>query len=107
MNELYKLSIKELIESIEENILETKELRKRLLIELNQEKDVNRKMIKKELIERYDENIFRFKMQKLGLEEAIKEHAIYAYKKLDRNKTAQEAQVYFINKFKGANRLAN
>lgn len=93
MNELYNLSIQELIESIEENILETKELRKRLLIELNQEKDVNRKIIKKEIIERYDENMFRFKMQMFGIEEAIKEHAVYGYKKISiksNEKTAQE-----------------
>ena len=95
MKELYNLSIKELIESIDENILETKEVRKRLVIELNQEEDINRKMIKKELVEKYDENIFRYKMQKLGIEEMIKDHALYAYRK-----TAQEGQVqeqHFIN----------
>lgn len=85
---LQDLTIKELLESIDENISETKEVRKRLAIELNQEKDINRIMIKKELVEKYDENIFRYKMQKLGIEEMMKEHAIYAYKK-----TAQEGQV--------------
>ena len=85
---LQDLTIKELIESIDENISETKEARKRLVIELNQEKDINRKIIKKELIKRYDENIFRYKIQKLGIEEMIKDHALYAYKK-----TAQEGQV--------------
>ena len=85
---LQDLTIKELIESIDENISETKEVRKRLVIEFNQEKNINRKMIKKELIEKYDENIFRYKIQKLGIEEMIKDHALYAYKK-----TAQEGQV--------------
>lgn len=91
---LQDLTIKELIESIDENISETKEVRKRLVIELNQEKDINRKMIKKELVERYDENIFRYKIQKLGIEEMIKDHALYAYRK-----TAQEGQTQeqFIN----------
>lgn len=92
MKELYNLSIKELIESIDKNISETKEVRKRLVIELNQEKDINRKIIKKELIEKYDENIFRYKMQKLGIEEMIKDHALYAYKK-----TSQEGQSITIN----------
>lgn len=96
MNELSNLSIKELIESIDENILETKELRKRLLIEVNQEKDVNRKMVKKEMVERYNEKLYKFRIQKLELEEAMKEHAAYGYKKLDakvNEKAAQEGQV--------------
>lgn len=88
MKELYNLSIKELIEGIDENILEAKEARKKLVIELNQEKDINRKMIKKELIKKYDKNIFRYKIQKLEIEEMIKDHTFYGCKK-----TAQEGQV--------------
>lgn len=96
MKELSNLSIKELIESIEENFLETKVLRKRLLIEMNQEKDVNRKMSKKEMVERCNEKLYRFRMQKLELEEMMKDHAAYGYKKLGdkvNEKTAQEEQV--------------
>ena len=96
MNELSNLSIKELIESIEENILETSGLRKRLLIETNHEKDVNVKKYKNELIKKYSEDISRYRMQKLELEEMMREHAVYGYKKLDakvNEKTAQEGQV--------------
>lgn len=96
MNELYNLSIKELIESIDENILETKETRKKLMISLNQEKDVGRKVIKKSLIEKCDEDIFRFEIQKFGIKEIIKEHAVYGYKKIGikpNEKTAQEVSL--------------
>lgn len=96
MKEISNLSIKELIESIEENILETSGLRKRLLIETNHEKDANVKKYKNELIAKYNEDISRYRMQKLELEEIIREHAVYGYKKLDskvNEKTAQEEQV--------------
>lgn len=96
MNELYNLSIKELIESIDENISDTKETRKKLVICLNQEKDARRKVIKKAVIGKCDEDIFRFEMQKVGIEEIVKEHAVYGYKKRGikpNEKTAQEGQV--------------
>lgn len=93
MNELCNLSIKELIESIDENILTTKETRKNLIIERNFEKDSDKREIKSICIKDCDDDLYRFRMQKFELSRMIKEHALYAYKKLDRNKTAQERQV--------------
>ncbi|WP_343342486.1 hypothetical protein [Terrisporobacter petrolearius] len=96
MKNLYNLSIKELVESIDENISDTKETRKKLVIGLNQEKDAERKAIKKALIEKCDKGIFRFEMQKSAIEEIVKEHAVYGYEKIGtkpNEKTAQEGLV--------------
>lgn len=96
MNQLCKLSIEQLIESIEENILETKEIRKRLKVEIGQERNEPNKVIKRRYKEKCDKDLFRFEMQKNDLKEMIREHALYAYKKLDKEgneKTAQEGLV--------------
>lgn len=85
---LQELTIKELIESIDENILETKEARKKLIIGANQKEDLSIKKYKNELIEKYGKDITRYQIQKLKIEEIIKDHALYAYRK-----TAQEGQV--------------
>lgn len=89
---LQDLTIKELIESIDENILETKEARKKLIIGTNQKEDLSIKKYKNELIEKYGKDITRYQIQKLKIEEMIKDHALYAYRK-----TAQEGQSITIS----------